>query len=101
MRNNETHPITYIANGISLTVLRNKIAKAIINRCYEADKSSVIATDGMAVHGNSIVAIAVKCSSKIKGTQYNIAIISTVFEQSTLASLLDEVFAALNAHKVN
>jgi len=99
MRNNETHPLTYIPNGISLIVLRHKTVKAIVTRCQEADKSAAIATDGMAAHGNSIHVLAVKQSSKLKRTAYNIVITSTVFEQSTLSSLLDDVFADLKTIK--
>lgn len=99
MRNNETHPIVNLRNGFSINVMRSKTAKAIVSRCYEADKSAAIAPDGLAVHGNAIDVIATKCTTSGYCREYTVVITSTVFEQSTLISLVDEVFAALNAHK--
>lgn len=81
-------------NTYIIDVIRLKTAKMLISRCYEADKSSTISSDGLAVHGNSIDALATKTN---KG--YNVIITSTVLEESTLRSLKEEVFAALNAHK--
>ena len=80
----------------TLNVLRLKTAKAIMARCYEADKSSAIAVDGLAVHGNTIDAKAVKVKNG-----YDITITSTVLSPVTLKEIVEEVFVALNAHKVN
>jgi hypothetical protein len=76
-------------------VMRLKTAKLIVSRCYEADKSSAISSDGLAVHGNAIDAIAVKADK----TGFNVTITSSVFMESSLKSIVDKVFSDLNAHK--
>jgi hypothetical protein len=80
------------------TVLRLKTAKAIINRCYEADKSAAISSDGLAVHGNSIDAIVSKITDVASGG-YTVTINSMAYDLSTLQYFVDEVFADIAAGK--
>lgn len=75
-------------------VLRLKTAKAIINRCYDADKSAAMSADELSVHGNSIDAIAVKGKNG-----WDITINSSVYELATLKSLIDDVYNAIAARK--
>lgn len=77
-------------------VIRLKTAKAIINRCYEADKSAAISADNLSVHGNAIDAIAVKSCSG-----WDITINSSVHELATLKSLVDDVYTAIALRKLS
>jgi hypothetical protein len=79
----------------SIDVIRLKTAKAIAARCYEADKSSAMGKDGTSVHGNSI---DVNTTHDGIGS-YVVVLTSSVWEESTLKSLVNDAFVAINAHK--
>lgn len=85
-------------NKVNITVLRTKTAKMIMDACYVADKSaSYLANLGaIDVTGSTINATARHIKDK---NEWVIGIESAVLEPSTLQSIIDGVFAALNAHK--
>jgi len=80
----------------TINVLRLKTAKAIIDRCYVADKTSScsFSPNNMAVHGVNIDAVAIKAANG-----WDITISSSVYELSTLQRLVNDVFAAIANRK--
>jgi hypothetical protein len=75
-------------------VLRLKTAKAIIKRCYEADKSAAMGGNGLSANGSTINACAVKAENG-----WDVTISSSCFVESTLKSLVDDVYNAISARK--
>jgi hypothetical protein len=80
----------------TINVLRLKTAKAIIDRCYVADKTSScsFSPNNMSVRGINIDAIAIKVANG-----WDVTISSSVYELSTLQRLVNDVFIAIAAHK--
>ena len=79
---------------LTVKVLRSKTAKAIINRAYEADKNASISSDGLAVRGYTINAIAKRVDDG-----WDISLDSSVFGLQTLMSLVNDVYEAIKAQR--